>query len=153
VVPFQIGQVLDPADLPWKRCNPAGWSQFQAGREIDLNVHTITGYVLAVALIAPAAGAIAAEQPDQGGPYTGPDDAVMTTASNEITRIGGDSVAAVDDTMLSARDAATSATILANFGRCGTLTFSSNGHDTAMSSKRFADPFSNRYTSFVSHMY
>ena len=61
-----------------------------------MNACTITSYILAVALIAPAAGVFAAEQSGQGSPYTpytGPDEAVMTTASNtEITRFGRDSV-------------------------------------------------------------
>ncbi len=118
-----------------------------------MNVHTITGYVLAVALLAPAAGAIAAEQSGQGGPYTGPEQAVMTTASNEITRTGGDSIAALNDTMLSARDAANSAVFLANFGWCSTPTYSADGHDTATSSNLFADPFSTGDTASVCHMY
>jgi hypothetical protein len=45
-----------------------------------MNVRTITGFILAVALMASAGGAYAAEQAGQGGPYTGPDTPVMTTA-------------------------------------------------------------------------
>ena len=57
-----------------------------------MNVRTITRYILAVTLIAPAGTVFAAEQSGQGRPYTGPDQAVMTTASNtEITRFGRDS--------------------------------------------------------------
>ena len=45
-----------------------------------MNVRTITGLVLAVVLMASAGGVYAAEQAGQGRPYTGPDQAVMTTA-------------------------------------------------------------------------
>ena len=69
-----------------------------------MNVRTITRYVLAVTLIAPAASVFAAEQSGQGRPYTGPDQAVMTTASNtEITRFGRDSDRIGNHTMSSPR--------------------------------------------------
>jgi hypothetical protein len=45
-----------------------------------MNVHTITNFILAVALMASAVGVCAAEQAGQGRPYTGPDTPVMTTA-------------------------------------------------------------------------
>ena len=46
-----------------------------------MNVRTITGSILlAVVLMASAAGIYAAERADQGRPYTGPDTPVMTTA-------------------------------------------------------------------------
>jgi len=68
-----------------------------------MNVRTITRYILAVALIAPAAGVFAAEQSSQGSPYTGPDQPVMTTASNtEITYLG-DSVYVINDRISSPR--------------------------------------------------
>jgi hypothetical protein len=119
-----------------------------------MNVHTITAYVLAVALIAPAVGAIAAEQPVKAGPYTGPDQAVLTTASNaESPRTDGYRAEAMEVTMLSARDAVNPPAIPVRFGRCGTLTFSSDGHGTALSSNQFADPFSIGETAFVCHTY
>lgn len=65
-----------------------------------MNLRTITGQLIAVALIAPAAGVFAAELSGQGGPYTGPDQAVMTTASNdEFTFVNRDSVDASNDAM------------------------------------------------------
>ena len=68
-----------------------------------MNVRTITRYILAAGLIAPATGVFAAEQSRQGSPYTGPDQTVMTTASNtEITYLG-DSVYVTKDRMLSPR--------------------------------------------------
>jgi hypothetical protein len=47
-----------------------------------MNVRIITRFILAVALMASAAGVCAAEQSGQDGryPYTGPDTPVMTTA-------------------------------------------------------------------------
>ena len=39
----------------------------------------IAGFILVVALMASATGVSAAEQSDQGLPYTGPDRPVMTT--------------------------------------------------------------------------
>jgi hypothetical protein len=47
-----------------------------------MNVRTITGLVLAIALVASAAAAYAIERPSQDGryPYTGPNTPVMTTA-------------------------------------------------------------------------
>jgi hypothetical protein len=45
-----------------------------------MNVRTTTGFILAVALMASACGAYAAEQAGQRSPYTGPDTPVMTTA-------------------------------------------------------------------------
>jgi len=45
-----------------------------------MNVRAITGFILAVALMASAAGVYAAEQAGQGSAYTGPDTPVMTTA-------------------------------------------------------------------------
>jgi hypothetical protein len=51
-----------------------------------MNVRTITsfifavGFILAVALMASAAGVYAAEQSGHGDPYTGPDTPVMTAA-------------------------------------------------------------------------
>ena len=69
-----------------------------------MNIRTITRFILAVALIAPAAGVFAAESSGQGRPYTGPDQAVMTTASNtDITRFGRDSGHIANDTMRSRR--------------------------------------------------
>ena len=67
-----------------------------------MNVRTITKYILAVALIASAGSVLAAEQSGQGTPHTGPDRAVMTTASNtQIARFGRDSGQITHDTMLS----------------------------------------------------
>jgi hypothetical protein len=69
-----------------------------------MNARTITSYILAVALIAPVAGVFAAEKSGQVSPYTGRDQAVMTTASNtEITRFGRDSGQNTNDTMSSPR--------------------------------------------------
>jgi hypothetical protein len=45
-----------------------------------MNVRTITTLILAVALMASAAGVCAAEQSGQGSPYTGPDTPIMTSA-------------------------------------------------------------------------
>ena len=51
-----------------------------------MNVRTITsfiltvGFILAVVLMASAAGVYAAAQSGHGDPYTGPDTPVMTTA-------------------------------------------------------------------------
>jgi hypothetical protein len=45
-----------------------------------MNVRTIAGFILAVALMASAGGVYAAEQAGQRIPYTGPDTPVMTTA-------------------------------------------------------------------------
>ena len=49
-----------------------------------MNVRTITSLILAVALMASAAGVCAAEQSGQGGryPYTGPNTPVMTSCLN-----------------------------------------------------------------------
>ena len=67
-----------------------------------MNVRTISKYILAVALIASAGSVLAAEQSGQGNPHTGPDRAVMTTASNtQIARFGRDSGQITHDTMLS----------------------------------------------------
>jgi hypothetical protein len=52
----------------------------QTGEETHMNVRTITRFVLAVALMASAAGVCAAEQFGRGGPYTGPDTPVLTSA-------------------------------------------------------------------------
>ena len=68
-----------------------------------MNVRTLTSYLLAVALIAPAAGVFAAEQSGPGRPYTGPDQPVMTTASNTEITYRGDSVYVANDRMLSPR--------------------------------------------------
>ena len=54
--------------------------QNRTGEETYMNVRTITTFILAVALMASAAGVCAAEQPGQGRPYTGPDTPVMTSA-------------------------------------------------------------------------
>ena len=54
--------------------------QNQTGEETHMNVRTITTLILAVALMASAAGVCAAEQFGRGGPYTGPDTPVMTSA-------------------------------------------------------------------------
>ena len=45
-----------------------------------MNVRTIATLILAIALMASAAGVSAAEQSGQGRPYTGPDTPVMTSA-------------------------------------------------------------------------
>ena len=46
-----------------------------------MNVRTITGFILlAVVLMASAGDVYAAEQAGPGGPYTGPDTPVITTA-------------------------------------------------------------------------
>ena len=45
-----------------------------------MNVRAITGFILAVALMASGGGVYATEQAGQGMPYTGPDTPVMTTA-------------------------------------------------------------------------
>ena len=55
-------------------------SQNQTGEETHMNVRTITTFILAVALMASAAGVCAAEQSGQGRPYTGSDTPVMTSA-------------------------------------------------------------------------
>jgi hypothetical protein len=69
-----------------------------------MNVCEISSYILAVALIPPAAGVFANEQVGQGGPYTGSDRTAMTTASNiDFTRFGLDSVDFTNDRKLSAR--------------------------------------------------
>jgi hypothetical protein len=52
----------------------------QTGQEPYMNVRTITTVILAVALMASAAGVCAAEQSGQGYPYTGPNTPVMTSA-------------------------------------------------------------------------
>ena len=44
-----------------------------------MNVRAIISFILAVALMASAAGVCATEQSGQGSPYTGPDTPVMTT--------------------------------------------------------------------------
>ena len=54
--------------------------QNQTGQETHMNVRKIISFILAVALMASAAGVSAAEQSGQGRPYTGPDTPVMTTA-------------------------------------------------------------------------
>jgi hypothetical protein len=55
--------------------------QNQTGQESDMNVRTITGFILlAVVLMASAGDVYAAEQAGPGGPYTGPDTPVITTA-------------------------------------------------------------------------
>jgi len=54
--------------------------QNQTGEETDMNIRTITRFVLAVALMASAGGIYPAEQSGQGSPYTGPDTPVTTTA-------------------------------------------------------------------------
>lgn len=117
-----------------------------------MNAFTIRGYVLAVALIAPAASADAVGQPDQGGPYAGPDYAVMATAQNEEIR-RTHSIDAMDVTVLPARDEAKAAAAVAKFSTCGTLTFSADGQDTAFSSNQFADPVLGGVPSFVCRTY
>lgn len=113
-----------------------------------MHVRTITEYVLAVALIAPAAG-----QSDPGATHAGPDYAAMVAAKDEIIRIGSGSVDVVDDTMSSKRGAVDSVAARAKFLTCSTLTFSSNGQVTAISSNHFADPFLNDAPSFVCRTY
>ena len=45
-----------------------------------MDLRTITGFVLALALMASAGGVYPAEESGQGSPYTGPDTPVTTTA-------------------------------------------------------------------------
>jgi hypothetical protein len=72
-----------------------------------MNVRTITSFILAVALMASAAGVCAAEQSGQGRPYTGPDTPVMTTAlSTEVTGFGRHSEGVNYDSHQSAIDSA-----------------------------------------------
>ena len=79
-----------------KRSSWAIW--FGAGRV------RIQGCLLAIALIAPPASVLAAEQSGQGTPYTGPDRAVTTTASNtEIAPFNRDSGQLTHAAMLSPR--------------------------------------------------
>jgi len=79
-----------------KRSSWAIW--FGAGRG------RIQGCLLAIALIAPPASVLAAEQSGQGTPYTGPDRAVTTTASNtEIAPFSRDSGQLTHAAMLSPR--------------------------------------------------
>ncbi len=119
-----------------------------------MNFRTITGQLIAVALIVPAAGVFAAGLAGQGGPYTGPDQAVMTTASNyDTTFVNRDSVEVSNDTMPPAGDALDTAAPRGRFGQCGTLTFSDHGHDTAISSNVFADPVLGGDTAFMCHTY
>jgi hypothetical protein len=126
----------------------------RTGQEIDMNLRTITGQLIAVALIAPAAAVFAAEPSGQGGPYTGPDQAVMTTASNdEFTFVNRDSVDVSNDAMPPARDALSTVALRSRFGQCGMLTFSDSGHDTAISSNLFADPVLGGDTAFTCHTY
>lgn len=119
-----------------------------------MNFRTITGQLIAVALIVPAAGVFAAELAGQGGPYTGPDQAVMTTASNyETTFVNRDSVEVSNDVLPPARDALNTSALRGRFGQCSTLTFFDNGHDTAISSNLFADPVLGGDTAFMCHTY
>jgi len=119
-----------------------------------MNLRKITGQLVAIALVAPAAGILAAEQSGQGGPYTGPDQAVMTTASSaEITRIIPGSVAVSNDAMLPVREELNIAERQTRFGQCSTLTFSDHGHDTAITSNLFADPVLGGDTAFMCHTY
>ena len=55
-------------------------SPIRTGEETHMNVRTITAFILAVTLMASAAGVCAVEQSDQGRSYTGPDTPVMTSA-------------------------------------------------------------------------
>ena len=74
-----------------------------------MNVRTITRLTLAAALIATAGGVFAAENSGQGSPYTGPDQAVITTASNTgVTPLGRESVYLTKDAVLLQPDAANS---------------------------------------------
>jgi hypothetical protein len=76
-------------------------------REIHMNVRTITRLSLAAALIATAGGVFAAERSGPANPYTGPDQAVITTGSNTgVTPLGRDSVYPTKDAALSQPDAA-----------------------------------------------
>ena len=119
-----------------------------------MNLRTITGQLIVVALIAPAAGVFAAEPSGQGAPYTGPDQAVMTTASNdEFTFVNRDSVDTSNGALPPAREALNTVALQTRFGQCGTLTFSDNGHDTAISSNLFADPVLGGDTAFMCHTY
>jgi hypothetical protein len=81
VASFYIGPVSASGASRWKAPQSKA-GQKQTGKELHMNVRTITRFILAVALMASAAGVCAAEQSGQGGryPYTGPDTPVMTTA-------------------------------------------------------------------------
>jgi len=126
----------------------------RTGQEIDMNLRKITGQLVAIALIAPAVGILAAELSGQGGPYSGPDQAVMTTASNdEFTFINLDSAEVSNDAVPHARAALSAAALQTRFGQCGTLTFSDNGHDTAISSNLFTDPVLGGDAAFMCHTY
>ena len=54
--------------------------QSQTGEETHMNIRTITALILALALMASAAGVCAAELSGRGSPYTGPATPVMTSA-------------------------------------------------------------------------
>jgi hypothetical protein len=45
-----------------------------------MNLRTVTGFIVAVVVMASVGGVYAAEQAGQHSPYTGPDTPVMTTA-------------------------------------------------------------------------
>jgi hypothetical protein len=83
VASFYIGPVSASGAARWKAPQSKA-GQNQTGKEAHMNVRTITtfilavGFILAVALMASAAGVHAAEQSGQGDPYTGPDTPVMT---------------------------------------------------------------------------
>jgi hypothetical protein len=82
---FYIGPVSASGATRWKAPQSKA-GQKQTGQESHMNVRTITsfilavGFILAVALMASAAGVYAAEQSGHGDPYTGPDTPVMTAA-------------------------------------------------------------------------
>ncbi len=112
-----------------------------------MNVRKFAGTVLATAWFASSAGIFAGEETDLSGPYTGPDSAVLTTAQRDQSiGLEGGVFVAVAGTTSSARAPGWS-------GWCGTPTSSFNGHDTAISSNRFADPFANGEMSFACHTY
>jgi hypothetical protein len=79
VASFYIGLVSASGAARWKAPQSKA-GQNQTGQEIQMNVRTITSFILAVALMASAGGVYPAEQSGQGIPYTGPDTPVTTTA-------------------------------------------------------------------------
>jgi hypothetical protein len=51
----------------------------QTGQETDMNVRSITSFILAAVLMTLTGGVSAVEQGGQVNPYTGPDTPVMTS--------------------------------------------------------------------------
>ena len=81
-----------------------------------MNVRTSTSLILAMPLLAPAAGVLAAEKSGERMPYTGPDKAVFTTAPNpEVTGFGRDTVYVAKDTV-SSRPGVARQSIVVNHG-------------------------------------